>query len=60
MNVQNSQTDTEVDDVFAEEANNAIKETKVDEIEPSQNPSVIEELAKKKLGGQELNGKIQA
>ena len=47
MNVQNSQTDTEVDDVFAEEANNAIKETKVDAIEPSQNPSVIEELAKK-------------
>ena len=46
MTVQNSQTDTEVDDVFAEEANNAIEETKVDEVEPSQNPSVIEDLAK--------------
>ena len=46
LNVQNSQT---------EEANNAIEETKVDEVEPSQNPSVIEDLAKK-LGGQELNG----
>ena len=37
LNVQNSQT---------EEANNAIEETKVDEVEPSQNPSVIEDLAK--------------
>ena len=55
LNVQNSQTDTEVDDVVVEEANNAIEETKVDEVEPSQNPSVIEDLAKK-LGGQELNG----
>ena len=39
MNVQNSQTDTEADDV-------AVEETKVDEVEPSQNPSVIEDLAK--------------
>ncbi|KAK2554874.1 hypothetical protein P5673_023540 [Acropora cervicornis] len=39
------QTDTEVDDV-AVEANNAIEETKVDEVDPSQNPSVIEDLAK--------------
>ena len=29
-----------------EEANNAIEETEVDEIEPSQNPSVIQDLAK--------------
>ena len=28
------------------EANNDIEETKVDEVEPSQNPSVIEYLAK--------------
>ena len=46
LNVQNSQTDTEVDDVAVEEANNAIEETKVDEVDPSQNPSVIEDLAK--------------
>ena len=46
LNVQNSQTDTEVDDMFVEEANNAIEETKVDEVEPSQNPSVIADLAK--------------
>ena len=46
LNVQNSQTDTEVDDVVVEEANNAIEETKVDEVEPLQNPSVIEDLAK--------------
>ena len=46
LNVQNSQTDTEVDDVAVEEANNAIEETKVDEVEPSENPSVIEDLAK--------------
>ena len=39
LNVQNSQTDTEADDV-------AVEETKVDEVEPSQNPSVIEDLAK--------------
>ena len=43
--MQNSQTDTEVDDVVLEEANNAIEETKVDEVEPLQNPSVIEDLA---------------
>ena len=42
LNVQNSQTDTEVDDVVVEEANNAIEETKVDEVEPS----VIQNLAK--------------
>ena len=36
-------TDTEVDDVVVEEANNAIEETKLDEVEPSQNPSVIED-----------------
>jgi len=46
LNVQNSQTDTEVDDMAVEEANNAIEETKVDEVDPSQNPSVIEDLAK--------------
>ena len=46
MNVQNSQTDTEVDDVAIEEANNAIEETKVYEVDPSQNPSVIGDLAK--------------
>ena len=47
LNVQNSQTDTEVDDVFVEEANNPIEETNEDEVEPStQNPSVIEDLAK--------------
>ena len=46
LNVQNSQTDTEVDDVAVEEAYNAIEETKVDDVEPSQNPSVIEDLAK--------------
>ena len=34
LNVQNSQTDTEVDDMVVEEANNAIEETKVDEVEP--------------------------
>ena len=39
LNVQNSQTDTEADDV-------AVEETKVDEVELSQNPSVIEDLAK--------------
>ena len=46
LNVQNSQTDTEVDDVAVEEANNAIEETKVDEVDQSQNPFVIEDLAK--------------
>ena len=46
LNVQNRQTDTEVDDVAIEEVNNAIQETKVDEVDPSQNPSVIEDLAK--------------
>ena len=39
FNVQNSQTDTEVDDVAVEKANNAIEETNVDEVDPSQNPS---------------------
>ena len=33
LNVQNSQTDTEVDDVFVEEANNPIEETNEDEVE---------------------------
>ena len=46
MNVENSQADTVADDVAVEEANKAIEETKVDEVEPSQNPSVIEDLAK--------------
>ena len=32
--------------MFVEEATNAIEETKVDEVEPSQNPSVIDDLAK--------------
>ena len=41
-----TETDTEVDDVFVEETNNAVEETKVDKVEPSQNPSVIEDLAK--------------
>ena len=39
LNVQNSETDTEADDV-------AVEEKKIDEVEPSQNPSVIEDLAK--------------
>ena len=43
--MKNNQTDTE-DDVFVEEANNAVEETKEDEVEPSQNLSVIEDLAK--------------
>ena len=46
MNVENSQADTVADDVAVEEANKAIEETKVHEVEPSQNPSVIEDLAK--------------
>ena len=46
FNVQNSQTDSEADDVFVEEANNATEETNEDEVEPSQSPSVIEDLAK--------------
>ena len=45
MNAKSNQTDTE-DDVFVEEANNAVEETKEDEVEPSQNLSVIEDLAK--------------
>ena len=53
LNVQNIQTDTEVDDVAVEEANNAIEETKVGEVDPSQNPSVIEDLAK------EIHGDIE-
>jgi len=44
--VQNNQADNVVDDVAVEEANKAIEETKVDEVEPSQNPCVIEDLAK--------------
>ena len=32
--------------MFVEEGNNAIEKTKVDEVEPSQNPSVIDDLAK--------------
>ena len=43
--MQNSQTDTDVDDVVVEEANNAIEETNVYEVEPLQSPSVIVDQA---------------
>ena len=32
--------------MFVEEGKNVIEETKVDEVEPSQNPSAIDDLAK--------------
>ena len=46
MNEQNNQTDSVVDDVFVEEANNCCEESNKDEIESSQNPSEIEDLVK--------------
>ena len=46
FNVQNNQTDSVVDDVFVEEANNPYKETNDVEVEPSQNPSEIEDPVK--------------
>ena len=46
LNVQNNQTDSEVDDVFVEEADNPYRETNEDEVEASQNPSEIENLVK--------------
>ena len=46
LNEQNKQEDSVVDDVFVEEANNCCEEPNEDEIEPSQNPSEIEDLVK--------------
>ena len=46
MNKQNKQAYSVVDDVFVEEANNCCEESNEDEIEPSQNPSEIEDLVK--------------
>ena len=46
MNVQSDQTDCVVGDVFVEETNNPYEETNEDEVEPSQNPSEIEDLIK--------------
>ena len=46
LNEQNNQTDSVVDDVFVEEANNCCEESNEDETEPSKNPSEIEDLVK--------------
>ena len=46
LNEQNNQTDSEVDDVFVEEANNCYEESNDDEVEPSQNASEIDDLVK--------------
>ena len=46
MNEQNNQTDSVVDDVFVEDANNCYEDSNEDEVKPSQNPSEIEDLVK--------------
>ena len=44
LNVQNNQTDSVVDDVSVEEANNLYEEPNEEEVEPSQNPPEIKDL----------------
>ena len=47
MNEQNNQTDSVVDDVLVEEANNCYEKSNEHEVEPSQTPSEFEDLVKK-------------